>query len=506
MDVRAHKCLSPLTFPLPVSYRLSPPFFCPLNPIHRVVSPFLSPHVPLRSLSTKTFKHLLASPNIRVRHENTLFLLFQIYFAQKEDWQGDTPEEREKSRRAAVEEVLPSLRFPRMSSDFLSDVVAHSSLFAESPSATHLLVEALAYKSLSRLRQDRWIRLVRNELRIEHKAAQFKINQKAGIKPCPSEVQAAVREAESASSFNPVKSEPFRGTDVESCFSRLQDRTAVLQSQFITFAVDFSLQACLQLQPNQGLFSAVHECCGYLWTVQLVRLPIASIAPPSNPQAIRPSPSTCFTPSSSDRMGLWLHLLPMKPYQLCFRRTAWRQPHLDPFRWKGRQRQHQVALSLLSLSAITCGGGTFPQAEGGSEGVVSDCLHAERLFPRTGRGGPGVPRGPRRQFFDEGGGIDAHRGLGECERPVNRKTDAGSCTVARCRVKDGGIEVEFGTVVVGATECWGTFYVKETCDGETSDAHPGPADHVVTCGRQRFCLGSFCGESNVYWYWNLYQK
>ncbi|EKU21937.1 hypothetical protein NGA_0235700, partial [Nannochloropsis gaditana CCMP526] len=200
-----------------------------------------------------------------------------------------------------------------MSSDFLSDVVAHSSLFAESPSATHLLVEALAYKSLSRLRQDRWIRLVRNELRIEHKAAQFKINQKAGIKPCPSEVQAAVREAESASSFNPVKSEPFRGTDVESCFSRLQDRTAVLQSQFITFAVDFSLQACLQLQPNQGLFSAVHECCGYLWTVQLVRLPIASIAPPSNPQAIRPSPSTCFTPSSSDRMGLWLHLLPMKP-------------------------------------------------------------------------------------------------------------------------------------------------------------------------------------------------
>ena len=78
--------------------------------------------------------------------------------------------------------------------------------------------------------------------------------------------------------------------------------------------------------------------------------------------------------------------------------------------------------------------------------------------------------------------------------------------MARCRVKDGGIEVEFGTVVVGATECWGTFYVKETCDGETSDAHPGPADHVVTCGRQRFCLGSFCGESNVYWYWNLYQK
>jgi len=110
--------------------------------------------------------------------------------------------------------------------------------------------------------QDRWIRLVRNELRIEHKAAQFKvsilppahslpfplppslppflslshtlpapcplfcscplpmhaygspscflsaqINQKAGIKPCPSEVQAAVREAESETSFNPVKCE-----------------------------------------------------------------------------------------------------------------------------------------------------------------------------------------------------------------------------------------------------------------------------------------------------------
>lgn len=53
-------------------------------------------------------------------------------------------------------QVLPSLRFPRMSSDFLSDVVAHSSLFADSPSATHLLVEALAYKSLSRLRQVRW--------------------------------------------------------------------------------------------------------------------------------------------------------------------------------------------------------------------------------------------------------------------------------------------------------------------------------------------------------------
>jgi len=33
------------------------------------------------------------------------------------------------------------------------------------------------------------------------------INQKAGIKPCPSEVQAAVREAESETSFNPVKCE-----------------------------------------------------------------------------------------------------------------------------------------------------------------------------------------------------------------------------------------------------------------------------------------------------------
>lgn len=48
-----------------------------------------------------------------------------------------------------------------------------------------------------------------------------------------------------------ILAEPFRGTDVESCFSRLQDRTAVLQSQFITFAVDFSLQACLQLQVGE---------------------------------------------------------------------------------------------------------------------------------------------------------------------------------------------------------------------------------------------------------------
>lgn len=62
--------------------------------------------------------------------------------------------------------------------------------------------------------------------------------------------------------------------------------------------------------------------------------------------------------------------------------------------------------------------------------MVSNCLHAERLFPRTGRGGPGVPRGERRQLFNEGGGVDAHRGLEVCERPVKKKTDAGSCTVS----------------------------------------------------------------------------
>jgi hypothetical protein len=68
-----------------------------------------STYLPLSGLP---FFHRSLLPSFlpQVRHENTLFLLFQIYFAQKEDWQGDTPEEREKSRRSAVEEVRKEVR------------------------------------------------------------------------------------------------------------------------------------------------------------------------------------------------------------------------------------------------------------------------------------------------------------------------------------------------------------------------------------------------------------
>ncbi|KAM3572715.1 hypothetical protein VYU27_005294 [Nannochloropsis oceanica] len=128
----------------------------------------------------------------------------------------------------------------------------------------------------------------------------------------------------------PVKSDVFTGTDVETCYSRLRDRVSLRrQMDFVSFSVDFPLQSCQAMNPTQAISSDVHECCGYLWTVQLVRLPDPATAPPHPPRSLPPprppgsntADSTISPPppppslpcSPRDRMGLWLHLLPMKP-------------------------------------------------------------------------------------------------------------------------------------------------------------------------------------------------